>query len=81
MTFDTREIIHAVREEFDELLNDVSLDSQSRQVYEVERVIWQRLLQMGYLLLKTWFQLRCEQYGREPLVNDAGEKIPFLEYK
>lgn len=81
MTLFNKEIIHQVQNEFDDLLNFVTLDTRSSQVYEVERAIWQRLLQIGYLLLKTWFQMRCEQYGREPMVDDDGSITPFLEHK
>jgi hypothetical protein len=81
MTIFTKEIIHKVQHEFDDLLNMVFIDNRNVEVYEVERKIWAGLLQLGCLLLKAWFQIRCEQYGQEPLVNDKGDKTPFLENK
>ena len=81
MTLLDKEIIHQVQNEFDDLLNFVLLDTRSSQAYAVERAIWHRLLRIGRLLLKTWFQLRCEQYGREPLVGDDGSETPFLTEK
>ena len=81
MTIFDKEIIYEVQHEFDNLLNVVFIDSRHAEAYEVERKIWKGLLQLGCLLLKTWFQIRCEQYGQEPLVNDRGDKTPFLEHK
>ena len=66
--------MHEVQNEFDDLLNFVFIDSRNTQAYEVERTIWKSLLQLGYLLLKAWFQLRCEQYGRKPLVSKDRNK-------
>lgn len=81
MTPISKEIIHQVQNEFDDLLNFVLLDTRSSQAYEVERAIWRRLLQIGYSLMRAWFQMRCHQYGQTPLVGDDGEETPFLTQK
>ena len=81
MIFNTKEIIHQVQNEFDDLLDFVTQEAKTSQINEVERGIWKRLLQIGYLLLQTYFQMRCAQYGRESLVTDTGEEIPFWQEK
>lgn len=74
-------IVRQAQNEFDELLQFVLQDSKNSQVNEIERGIWHRLLQIGYLLLKCYFQLRCQQYGREPLLTDTGVETPFWTEK
>jgi len=81
MNFNTKEIIHEVRNEFEDLLDFVTKDAKLMQISEAERGIWQKLLQIGYLLLKTYFQTRCEAYGREALRTDGGQKISFVAEK
>jgi hypothetical protein len=81
MTPFSKEIIHQVQHEFDDLLNFVLWDSRNSHTYEVERTIWHWLLQIGYLLMKAWFQMRCQEYGQTPLVSDDGREIPFLAQK
>lgn len=81
MTFNTKEIIHEVRNEFEDLLDFVTKEATLTQINEVERGIWQKLLQIGYLLLKTYFQTRCEAYGKEALHTDEGKKISFVAEK
>jgi len=81
MTIFEKEIIGDVQNEFDDLLDFVVKDSRNQQAYEVEKTIWKKLLHMGYLLLKMWFQLRCEQYGQEPMIGDDNQNTPFLENK
>jgi hypothetical protein len=81
MTIYNTDIVHQIQHEFDDLLNFVLLDTRSSQAYEVERTIWHRLLQIGYVLMKAWFQMRCQQYGQTPLVGDDGEETPFLTEK
>lgn len=81
MTNSTQEIIHTVEIEFDDLLKFVLVDSRHTSVYEVERTLWRSLLNLGFRLLQLWFQLRCEQYGREPLLAEDGSNTPFLEDK
>jgi len=81
MTLIHNEIIPKVQHEFDELLGFVLYDSRHTSVYEVECGIWQRLLKLGWVLLKSWFQLRCQEYGRDPRVDDTGVETPFLENK
>ena len=81
MNSNTKEIIHEVRNEFEDLLDFVTKDATLTQINEMERGIWQKLLQIGYLLLKTYFQTRCEAYGREALRTDEGQKISFVAEK
>ena len=81
MTCNYLDIVQHARDEFDELLDFVTQDARHSQVHEVERGIWQRLLQLGFVLLKMWFQMRCEQYGQAPLMTDEGTEIPFWQEK
>ncbi len=81
MTILDQDIVHQIQNEFDDLLNFVLLDSRSSQAYEVERDIFHRLLQIGYMLMKAWFQMRCDQYGHSPLVGMMARKPHFWRRK
>ncbi len=81
MTSDTQEIIREVQHKFNDLLDFVLIDARNTPVYEVECHILKQLLQLGCLLMKTYCQMRCSQYGREPLVGDDGQETPFWQEK
>ncbi|MCP5096078.1 MAG: ISKra4 family transposase [Chloroflexi bacterium] len=79
MTFNPIAIVQEVRDEFDELLNFVMIDAQEITANQVERHIFRQLLQIGLLLLKAFFQMRCHSYSRQPIVGAEATEIPYLD--
>lgn len=78
MTFNPIEIVQEVRDEFDELLDFVIMDTQESTANQVERHIFRQLLRIGLLLLNAFFQMRCQNHSREPIVEADGSTIPYL---
>lgn len=79
MTFNPIEIVQEVRDEFDELLDFVMIDAQEITANQVERHIFRQLLRIGLLLLKAFFQMRCQSYSRQPIVAAEKNEIPYLD--
>lgn len=79
MAFNPIGIVQEVRNEFDELLDFVIMDTQESTADQVERHIFRQLLRIGLLLLKAFFQMRCQNHSREPIREAEGIKIPYLD--
>jgi hypothetical protein len=79
MAFNPIEIVQEVHDQFDELLDFVIMDAQEITANQVERHIFRQLLQIGLLLLKAFFQVRCQTYSRDPIVEAESIKIPYLD--
>lgn len=78
MAFNPIEIVQEVREEFDELLDFIMIDAQEITANQVEQHVFRQLLRLGLLLLKAYFQMRCQSYAHKPIVEAEGIQIPYL---
>jgi hypothetical protein len=78
MAFNPIEIVQEVRQEFDELLDFVIMDTETSTADQVERHIFRQLLRLGLLLLKAFFQMRSHNCNRESIVEASGLEIPYL---
>ena len=77
MSFNSKEIIQNIRQEFEKMINVVQ-DNKDATADEMERELFKRLLQMGGQLLVLFFTLRSEEQARESIENEAGDQLPYF---
>lgn len=78
MPSNSKQIIHQIREEFEQLVEYVTGEaSQTRTAYEVELTLFRRLLALGYKLLLLFFVLRAEKRPQEPVKAADGTRLRY----
>lgn len=78
MAFNPTDIVQELHEEFDELVEFVILDAQEHTADQVERRVFGQILRLGLLLLKAFFQMRCQNYPRDPIVTAEGHELSHI---
>lgn len=78
MSFNSTQMIHQLRAEFEQLLALVtSTDAQTATMDQMERSLFRRVLCLGFKLLQLFVMARVEAESHAPLVKSAGAVLPY----
>jgi hypothetical protein len=80
MSSNTESIVQEIRTEFESMLSYVK-ESKTATADQVERGIFNRLLELGFKLMLLFFTLRAEAHPRTPVETETGEKLPYFDDK
>lgn len=77
MTFNSKEIVQEIREEFESILQEVTNDQKST-ADRMERKIFKWVLEVGCHLLTLYFAQRSNACEREKVEQPSGEELPYI---
>lgn len=78
MSSNSEQIIHQIRQEFEQLMEYVTGEaSQTRTAYEVELTLFKRLLALGYQLLLLFFVQRAAKRPQAPVQAADGTRLRY----
>ena len=78
MTFNSQDIIHEIRIEFEKMLDFVTgEEARTATADRIERGLFKLLISLGAQLLTLFFLMRSQACSREALVLASGQELPY----
>lgn len=82
MSFNSTQMIHQLRQDFEQLLQAVKgPEAHSATVDQMERFLFRKILRMGFNLLKLFILTRVESESHAPLMEEGEEGLPYHSQK
>jgi hypothetical protein len=78
MTFNSQDIIHEIRIEFEKMLDFVTgEEARTATADRIERGLFKLLISLGAKLLTLFFVMRSQACSRQSLVLASGQELPY----
>ena len=82
MTFNSTEIIHDIRTDFEQMLDDVmGEEARTATADQIERGLFSLLLSLGAKLLGLFFVMRSQACARGKYPSEDGCELPYQQDK
>lgn len=78
MTFNSQDMIHEIRAEFEKMLDFVTgEEARTATADRIERGLFKLLISLGAKLLTLFFVMRSQACSRESLLWGHGQELPY----